>query len=261
MTIAISRGFYLGQGVRSDAPLLAYKTIVSSSNIAATSEDPLYPVTNVTNPATSFFWQASSSADQAITITTAGQTINYIGIARHNLAQSGLQVEIKFDGTTVVPADGVGNDQVLFFLISEASPQTVTINITGASDPALIAVIYMGEAIEFERNIYVGHTPITYARERDAIDSVSENGQYIGQIVRNEFKVSQINLMNLTPTWYRQTLDPFLAQSPRPPAFFVWRPDTYSTEVGYVWITGNPKPVNQRANGMMQISMNIKGVS
>lgn len=198
---------------------------------------------------------------QVLTINTSGQDIDYIGIARHNLDQQGLTMTVKYDGVEVIPASGVSSKQAIIFLTQLAAPNTVTIEIDGAITAPSIAVLYVGLSIRLQRNIYVGHTPITYGRDRVAINGVSENGQYLGEIVVRETNSTSVNLQNLTPDWYRSTLDPFFALSPRVPCFWAWRPDGYPDEVSYCWIEGNPRPTNQRSNGMMEVSWNFKGVA
>jgi len=198
--------------------------------------------------------------DQTITINTARQEVDYIGIAKHNLNQIGLTVTIKYNGITVVPAQSVSDKQALLFLNNIASPDTVEIIISGATSPPRIAVLYVGKALRLQRNIYVGHTPISYGRKRTAINGVSENGQYLGEIVVREMNMTSVNLQNLTPDWYRQNLDPFFALSPRVPCFWAWRPSKYEDEVGYCWVEGDPQMSNQRSNGMVECSWNFKGI-
>lgn len=197
---------------------------------------------------------------QTITINTGGQQVDYIGIAKHNLNQIGLTVAIKYNGITVVPAQPVSEKQALLFLNNIASPDTVELIISGATSPPRIAVLYVGKALRLQRNIYVGHTPISYGRNRTAINGVSENGQYLGEIVVRELNTTSVNLQNLTPDWYRQNLDPFFALSPRVPCFWAWRPSKYEDEVGYCWVEGDPQMSNQRSNGMVQCSWNFKGI-
>jgi hypothetical protein len=263
MGLHISDNLVLGQLQVSsgNAAVLGYKNEADFNNISATSETVNNPATNMINPATAFAWQASSNADQTITIETDGAEIDFIGIARHNLFQQGLTVTVKFNGVVVVPETPTRDSQVIMYVVNSATPDTITIEIKGATVAPTIAVLYAGKAVVFERNIYVGHTPITYARERDELTGTSQDGEYLGNVVRNEIKRNQVDLKNLTPNWYRQELDPFLKQSPRVPAFFAWRPESFPFEVGYVWVKGNPKPVNQRANGMMSISLNLEGIA
>ena len=252
--------------ISDNASRLCYKNIVSASTITATSfltEGSItYPPSNMANPATAFGWEAADTATQTITIDNAtAAKIDYIGIARHNLAQAGLTVEIKFNGITVEQPQPIGDAQALLFLFEQASPATIEIIIDGATDPAKVAVIYCGESLRLERNIYVGHTPITYGRDRNMINGVSQAGEWVGEVVLNETLSTSVSLLNLTPLWYRQSLDPFFAQKPRKPCFWAWRPSGYPAEIGYCWVEGNPRPVNQLANGMMSIDWNFRGIA
>lgn len=263
MSIHISSALVLSgqvEGVSTNAGIIGYQSVVNFDSVSATSELQNSPITNLANPATSFSWEATSNATQTITINTEGREIDYIGIARHNLAQVGLTVEVKFNGVTVLPSRPVSDNQALLFLFNLATPTTVELIIAGATDAPTIAVLYAGRSIKLQRNIYVGHTPITYGRNRTSINGISENGQYLGEIVVSETASTSIDLQNLTPDWYRNILDPFFAQKPRRPCFWAWRPATYADEVRYCWVEGNPQPVNQRSNGMMSINWQFRGI-
>lgn len=262
-TVINSGGFVLttaGALDDSDAGVIGYINYATPVSISASSELMSNPSTDMANPSTAFRWIASSASTQTITIDVGGQEVDYIGLARHNLNQFGLTISISYDGTQVVPPSPIGNNQALLFLQGLATPQVVTITIEGATEAPSIAVLYIGKSIRLQRNIYVGHTPINYGRDRVAINGVSENGQYLGEIVVRETNSAQVSLQNLTPLWYRNTLDPFFAAKPRVPCFWAWRPNTYSAEVGFAWVEGNPRPTNQRPNGMMEISWNFRGI-
>lgn len=196
-----------------------------------------------------------------INIDASSQQVDYIGIARHNLNQAGLTVTVKYDGITVVPETEIGEVQALLFLQNLAAPENVEIIIKGASIPPQIGVIRIGKSLRLERNIYVGHTPITYGRSRKTVNGVSENGQYIGEIVVRQSNVTSVSLQNLTASWYRSMLDPFFAQTPRQPCFWAWRPETYPDEVGYAWIEGEPQMSNQRSNGMVEANWNFRAIA
>jgi len=244
-----------------NAGVIGYQNILNVNNVTATSSLATNPITNVANPATAYTWEAASASTQTITINTAGQEVDYIGIARHNLNQIGLTVSVKYNGITIVPATSISDVQALLFLQNIAIPDTVEIIISGATVAPQIGVIYIGKSLRLERNIYVGHTPITYGRNRTSINGVSENGQYLGEIVVREVNMTQVSLQNLTPIWYRTMLDPFFDLKPRPPCFWAWRPETYPNEVGFAWIEGNPTMSNQRSNGMVSANWNFKGTA
>jgi hypothetical protein len=52
---------------------------------------------------------------------------------------------------------------------------------------------------------------------------------------------------------------PFTTSGKGTPFFFAWRPASYPRETGYVWLTGDPVPVNQRSNGMMSVGLDYDG--
>lgn len=261
MATVISNNLVLSmQGLSGNAGVIGYQNILNVNNVTATSALGSNPITNVANPATAWTWEASSAGTQTITITTSGQTVDYIGIARHNLNQVGLTVTVKYNGITIVPATSVSDIQAILFLQNEATPDTVEIIIEGASEAPQIGVIYIGKSLRLERNIYVGHTPITYGRNRKTINGISENGQYLGEIVIRQNNMTSVNLQNLTPDWYRLELDPFFALTPRVPCFWAWRQEDYPSEVGYCWIEGEPSMSNQRSNGMVECSWQFKGI-
>ena len=262
MTTVISNNLVLSSEVQAqgNAGVIGYQNVLNVSNVTATSALSTNPITSVANPATAYTWEATSAATQTITIQTAGQQIDYIGIARHNLDQIGLTVTVKYNGVTVIPASSVSSIQAILFLQNEATPDTVEIIIAGATVAPQIGVIYIGKALRLERNIYVGHTPINYSRDRVSINGVSESGQYLGEIVVRQTNSTTVSLQNLTANWYRTELDPFFALKPRPPCFYAWRPEGYPMEVGYCWIEGKTNMSNQRSNGMVQCSFTMRGI-
>jgi hypothetical protein len=239
---------------------LCYVNYATFNNISASSELQTNPATNMANPATAFGWTASDTSTQTITIATGAKEVDYIGIARHNLDQVGLTITIKYDGVVVVPAQSVSSNQAILFLQGVASPSNVEIVIEGATIAPRISVLYIGKSTRLQRGIYVGHTPINYGRQRKSVNGVSENGQYLGEVVVREVNTSSVSLKNLTPEWYREALDPYFAQKPRPPAFWAWRPSGYPMEVGYVWIDGDPNMTNQLPNGMVEANWEIRGI-
>lgn len=261
MSTVISSNLVLSsQVLRTNAGLVCFENIVNFDTVSATSSTLENPITNVANPATAYSWEATSAATQTITIQADGREIDYIGIARHNLNQPGLTMAIKYNGIIVSAAQPVSSSQAILFLLNPASPTTIELVITSATTAPRIAVLYIGKALKLERNIYVGHTPITYGRARKAINGVSENGQYLGEIVVSQSNSTGVKLENLTPEFYRNELDPFFAAVPRVPCFWAWRPDSFPTEVGYAWVEGESMMSNQRSNGMVECSWTFRGI-
>jgi hypothetical protein len=263
MGIVIGNGLTLSQAalLNPNQARLCWQSSVTA--VTATSETDDNPATNILNPATAFSWEATSTADQDIDLATTGP-LDYIGIARHNLGGA-AEIRIRFlvgaVYTTIFDWAPVPGRQVLLYFINEAEPDGIQISIRNNATAPKVAVVYAGLSTELQRRIYVGHTPITLGRTLTTIGGYSESGQYLGELVRREGRTTSVSLSNLTPAWYRATLDPFFAQRPRRPAFWAWRPGDYPAEVGYVWVVGEPRPSNQRSNGMMSIGWDFEGIA
>jgi hypothetical protein len=267
MAVVISSSLVLSDAVviNPNNGRLCWRNYVTFGSVSATSETTDSPVTNLTNPSTAFAWEATSTSEQTITITgVGGGGLDYVAFARHNL-EGGAEVRLRMGSSgniaTVEDWTAVTQDQqAILFLFTERYPSLIYLDIRNNTEAPKIAVLYAGLSTRLERRIYVGHTPVTYGREVVTVGGHSESGQYLGETVRRETRSTQVQLQNLTPDWYRQVLDPFIAQRPRQPAFFAWRPGTYPAEVGYVWLRGSPQPVNQRPNGMMEITIDFEAI-
>lgn len=265
MSLIISDALTLAPAdlVDPNQPRLGWRNFADATDFSATSETAFSPASNLGNPSTAFGWEATSTDEQHIDISI-DRPVDYIGLARHNLrAEAEMRIEFGVGSAFSAAFDwfAVPRRQALMFVFSEAEPDTIRIRIRDNSEAPRIAVIYVGRVTLLQRRIYVGHTPVNLGRVVETVGGYSESGQYLGEVQRREGRQTSVSLQNLTPSWYRSTLDPFIAQRPRRPAFFAWRPESYETEVGYVWLTGNPQPSNQRANGMMQIDMDFEAIT
>lgn len=268
--IIISSDAYLAiQEEQLNAPLFAYDNLVTSSNIAAGNSATGYPATNLANPATFLKWKANTTGAQSLTITLTGNTqhIDYIAIAKHNFFTAGVDVTIR--GNTgsglveIVPQFSLGDDGAFIARFEADAYIAISIDLSSGSVAAEAALLYCGTLLAAERNIYVGYAPMNLSRDSDAVAGFSENGNFLGRIEVNSSRSGQITLNNLTPSWVRSYLVPFLEEIKSRPFFFAWRPDTYPDEVVLAWQvdTNGPYPSNSLPNGMMQVSMNVKALA
>lgn len=255
-------------GITLDSPLLLWQNRVTVDNPLEASAGAAFgfPVTELINPATDLIWISGASVTQYLTHTTgSAEPYDCVGVARHNFGSLGKSVSVEGDTgsgwvaltTPFVPAD----DSPLMFRFTPGSFTglriKITDNIGGVPESA---AVFFGRSLPLQRRIYVGHTPITYGRNVMSYVGRAVAGAFLGEITTAEFLESNIEIQNMTPTWYRERLDPFIKVCKRSGFFFAWRPQSYPLEIGYCWVTNSPKPTNQRPNGMMQIAISVSGI-
>jgi hypothetical protein len=258
-------------------PVIGYDNRVTATNVEATSEAAGYPVTNLANSSTYLHWRgedASPLQPETITVTTnTTDLLDYVGLARHNFGTEQMSVLIEglvdADASPIVweelvaefiPAD----DQPIIARFDPTAYAAIRITITPSEDTTAapqLAVLYVGTLLQLQRRIYVGHTPINYGRSSRVVNGRSESGNFLGRIVLSESVGTGVSLSNLTPDWYRTYFDPFTRAARERPFFFAWRPEDYPKEVGFAWLNNEPKPSNQRPNGMMQVSFEMTGIA
>lgn len=266
MTVVISTNFTLVTGNESaNAPLIGYKTQVTESNVAATDAATGYPASNVANVSTAEEWRGNSAALKYLTVTCNGvDPVDYVAIAKHNFGTEQIAVSVEADN-----GDGfeevsepvlLADDRPVIFRFTKEAYASVRLKMAAGDAAPRLAILYVGELLPLQRNIYVGHSPINLNRQRNVITGLSENANFLGRVTTGRTASTSISLQNLTPGWYRSRMDPFVEAAETRPFFFAWRPQGYPREVGFAWLTGDPSPKNMRANGMMQVDLSLRGI-
>lgn len=278
MSIVISSSYVIsssqsgGGTINADNPLIGWHNIAISSNISATTEAAGFPASNMANPSTNLRWEgeaASPAADDYITIDTNYEDpIDYIAIAKHNLGTGQIPVSVEYmdvdaspDEWTELIADVIlPNDGPALFRFDPQVITQIRLRLQPGTEVPTIAVCYVGKLLVMQRRIYVGHTPMPYGRTTKVVNARSESGNFLGRIVTNQMTGATASFQNLTADWYRTNMEPFLLQAQELPFFFAWRPSSYPREIGYGWLTSDPKPNNQRQNGMMAVDIAMGGI-
>lgn len=252
------------QEVNDCNPRIGWHNVVTPNNLF--SDEGSTTLANLGNPATFLKWEADTASDQSVGVVLgAAQTVNYFGIAAHNLGTIGAQIQLESsnDGMAYSPVSDqflVADDRAFIHEFEDAFAQYYRLAITDASAPPEIAVLYIGQMLRVQRRIYVGHSPFTLAPVTRVSSGKSESGQFLGRVVRSTTYETSLEVDNLTASWVRQRLEPFILAAADTPFFWSWRPCSYPTEVGFAWATGDPQLTNTRANGMMTLSLSMQGI-
>lgn len=274
----------------TDYPVIGWRNVLTGSNVSATSAEIGRPVSDIVNPATHLYWQATSTAEQYLSLDNLSEPVDYVGIAGHNLGSAACLVSVEwwdgFSWAEAIPPTALAGDDPAMFLFTAREPgaslPTVAANfvaglyayeastyanghlrlrIQSGTEAARIAVMYVGRALVMERRIYAGHTPLPLGREVSVANGVSESGRFLGRVVSRETRASAAPFRLLSPAWVREHLDPFLAAAKTRPFFFAWRPSSYPREVGYAWLTNDPKPVPETPSNLMAVELQMGGIA
>ncbi|KRR16862.1 hypothetical protein [Bradyrhizobium retamae] len=248
-------------------PLFGYRNFVTADGIVADTEEDDYPASNLANPLTypAAGWRAADTSAQYVTFTISEiDQVDYIGIAGHNFGSAAIALVLEsfIAGvwTEIMPERMPADDSPLLYRFEAQSVSQIRIGLASGMAPARAAVVYIGPSLVHQRRIYVPHSPLKLSRTTDVVSGMSEASDFLGRIVLGEYVGTGIDLKNLTPDWYRANFDPFVVAAKTAPFFFAWRPLHYPNEVGFCWLTNNPKPVNQRNNGMMSVQLQVNGI-
>lgn len=276
-----SSNVVLAQGLErqdNNSPFFGYQNIIDTTNISASNEDVDYPAINIARDSTALYWKDDAGSPQSYTyvtvVTGTTEDIDYLAIAKHNFGT--LQIPMAVEGLEYgqdgSPNDWfelsseiiVSDDGPVIFRFEAQTLQEIRLrllpNETMAA-PAQLSVMYVGKLLVMPVHVYVGHTPITMGRDIQVQSGFSENGNFLGRIILQEARSTSFDFQNLPPAWYRSYFDPFVIASETAPFFFAWRPNDYPYECGFGWFADIPKPVNQRANGMIQVGINLRGIA
>ena len=124
-----------------------------------------------------------------------------------------------------------------------------------------LGVIYAGAALEMQRGIYGGHSPIVLNSKTDYQSTMSESGQFLGRTINREGIETSYKWNHLTPEFYRTDFQPFVNSAKRLPFFLLWRPDTY-TDAVFGYTTSDISPSNMTGGSrLMEVGFNMKGHS
>lgn len=286
MSIYISNSAYisgLSDDIGPDNGIIGYHSVLTPDGIIASDTVAGRSPSNMWTPDTASVWQGENgtvSTTQYVTlINQNNETINYIGVAKHNLGTVGFTYTIQHStdgGSTWAnvssPKVMATNNAIIDYFDDKISGHfRIRLQKTAATiDAPIIAHVKMGEALVLQRRIHANYEP-PLANYVKKIENVSESGQYLGQIVvRTYKKPGSIEQQNNTPEFVRTYIVPFIrhcngeieAEDTAVSTFFwAWRPTSYPDEVVYCWASNIEMPKNQSGIALMSWSVDIEAVS
>ena len=244
-------------------PRIGWHTILPDAVVTASSEETDNSAALLHDYLTYDAWMATGAGDQWIEIETGGlETIDYIGLAAHNLATAGASFRVQYwDGGWVDAMDDylpTYNTPIMY----EFDPVTSTrfrVQILNSLTPVYIGVLFIGQIMHFERGVFIGHSPASYNYNDQVLNSVSEGGQFLGRSIISVGGKTSIDLNHLSAGYIRNTWVPFQDHARLKPFFFAWWPAQYPYEFIFGWSTTSPVPTVSGFS-YYQVSIGMQGL-
>lgn len=205
-------------------------------------------------------WRPPSGALSVKFQMAVGASVDYFAIAAHDL--TGETLVIKY-------ATSIGGSLASWLSIRPVSNSpimvlmpTITmaeIEISGTLTTAReIGVVHVGKALQMQRPIYGGHSPIDLNAKVDYQSVMSDSGQFLGRNIVRKGSDTNFNWKHLDPDWYRQRFQPFVESAKTKPFFIKWRPDLYDV-AAYGYTNGDLSPSNMGGgHNLMQVAMQVR---
>lgn len=212
-------------------------------------------------------WERYRPSSGALTVKwqlPTSASVNYIGIAAHALVGETILVSTAPTvGGALTGVDSitfVDNDPIMLSFDTRTIREVIiTTTLTVASE---IGIIYAGFALEMERTIYGGHSPINLSANTNYQSVISESGQFLGRNIIRKGLTSSFSWQFLDPDWYRENFNPFVEAAKLTPFFVKWRPDKYNEEVVFGHTTNDIKPTNMGGgHDLMSVEVSVRAHS
>jgi hypothetical protein len=235
--------------------------IARTGTVSASSEAAGFPAIAAANPLTYEFWKPTAFPAWWRVDAGAAVTVDYVGIAAHNLGTIGSTVEVQSSDDnstwTTVDSHTPTSDSPIMFLFAPVSARYWRITVAGE---AVIGAVYIGKVIEMQRAAYAGINPIDLSRRTVIRPNVSENGQWLGRSIIRQGNATSVTFRHLTFDWYKVNFDTFVKAARQYPFFFAWRPDAYPDSVGYVWTDTDIVPTTMGIRKFLEVGISMEGI-
>ena len=240
-------------------------SICTRLNTSASTTAAGFLASNPATPWTNERWKPVSLPAWWMCDAGAGVTIDYIGIAGHNLGTTGTIITIEYstDGTTwhqITSMIQSENTAIMLLMPTPIFARFFRLSLSGGSGIPEIGVVYIGEALAMQRCIGGSFTPYSMAYNTKIFGSMSEFGQVTSRSIRRQSVMAQFEWKNLTADWVRQYIKPVIKKMRYRPFFILWRPDLYPQEAGFIFTRDtNNAPSYQGQRNFMTWSLSGEG--
>lgn len=283
MSTVFNNDYYNDKTITRDFSLknthIGYENLITS--VTASSSAAGFGASALLNGFTYDFWR-SGSATATLTLNLGGsRAVDYIGLAKHNLAGRELKLSSSTDGVTYsdLLTLSLTDNGAAMVLFDEVTASHIRVDIGQTSESTIyadftnqqyliddntdnnpqISVLNIGKSLEMQRMIFGGHSPSKLNTNAELRPNTSEGGAWLGRSVIRSGVMTEYSFSNLTGAWYRSKFDPFAKHAINDAFFIAWRPLGYASECQYAWTDKPISPNNTGPKDWLGVSFNVVG--
>jgi hypothetical protein len=215
-------------------------------------------------------WRFDSYPAEWVIETDASADVDTLVLAGHNLATVGATVAVATSadttgGFTTRATSTPQDDSAMAFLFNTAggaphAVRRVRVTVSGGQGEAAVGIIRAGVALQMQRPIYGGHSPLKFTDEVEFRNSYSETGQWLGRFELRRAYSTQFNWTNLGDSWIREKFEPFRQRSVQRPFAVIENPLRMPEGVAWCWTNIQPRPVNNGTRNLMDVTLSANGL-
>lgn len=258
MAIHLSKNLTLTDsiGVPLNHARIGYDSVITTDSLTGTEGQSGFPLSNIVVEQT--FEKYKPATLPAIIFIDAGtlSECNYIGLVGTGIGL--VTVSYSTDNLTytdITTIDPLENSVSMgLFVPTLARYWRITF-----SEVTTVTNIKLGKALEMERAIYGGHSPLPLSARTVKKGNVSETGQWLGRTVQRRGFATDYSWSNLTARWYRSDFQPFVEHAKTGAFYISWNPLEFPNEVGYCWCQNDIQPSNMGVIDLMNVSVSVEG--
>lgn len=251
---------FTGNTYGLEHPRILWNSVTRRGTVSASTEAAGFEGVNAATATTYDAWKPTGP-DAAWDLTfDATETVSAVAIDSHTLGSTQSDVIIReWDGALwvpIMPEVSPANDDPIAFLFSARSLSQIRVGVNDGAAAPQIGVIHVCEALELPQTVYMGApTPIDMGKVTGFQTNQSATGQYLGRSIRTEKPQNDFTVSNLSESWVRTNLLPFIDDAREYPYFLLERPQTRPTALSYRWRDRDIRPERIGATDLMQVAL------
>jgi len=221
---------------------IGHINLVKSGTVTVTSEATGFEKENAQSWKTSSWWKAIAAGTVYFYIDMgAAVDVDCWGITGHNLTANAGTIKPEYSATGAWAGEGPDfdsiqtpdNNQAIFHKVTSRNARYFRFEIASTGAASFIANLFLGEALQLEREMPLGFSPANLNRDRKVFNNMSVNGQYLGRTLRSKGAKVVIDQKLVSRGWVDTNWEAFANHIELYPFYFAWDTANYPEEVAY----------------------------